>query len=348
MSSTDDPYSPSYGTATFTDTYTRQDDDDDSYTDSNSLEEVEASLNDLEDELEDTQHTVSTWSSPSYPGSPSFVSLPTTGTIASPPPLVRLSRITEHTEPESRPGSMAFRRSMHSRASTEPASAGLPPPGRANELIAVFEAAPLGGHTRGASTPAGPRSASPFYTPSQSVSDLSPYTQGFHSTFGSRPSSPVKSARVTSPGATSSTPSRTRPSMSTLLSQPPLSTTSGYTGTRTDTDSFTPSQTNTFSPSASYTGTFTPSNTRTYTTDTFTPSNTRTYTTDTFTPSNTHTYTTTTNTQTNPPVTPPSLRRPAQGSPRSPLSSVRNIVALWKERTPRKSPSASGSSSSSS
>ncbi|KAJ7619292.1 hypothetical protein FB45DRAFT_155743 [Roridomyces roridus] len=79
-----------------------------------------------------------------------------------------------------------------------------------------------------------------------------------------------------------------------------------------------------------------------------TPSDSHTYTTNTLTPSNTHTYTPTTNTQTNTPITPPSLRRPAQGSPPSSLSSVRNIVALWKECTPRKSPSASGFSSSSS
>ncbi|KAJ7883242.1 hypothetical protein B0H13DRAFT_2046904, partial [Mycena leptocephala] len=69
MSSTDDPYE--IGTATFTD----RPPSPDSYTDSNSLEEVEASLNDLDDEIDDTQHTVSQWSS-SYTGSPSFVSLP--------------------------------------------------------------------------------------------------------------------------------------------------------------------------------------------------------------------------------------------------------------------------------
>ncbi|KAJ7747892.1 hypothetical protein DFH07DRAFT_942325 [Mycena maculata] len=331
MSSTDDPYSPTYGTATFTDTRADSPSSSQDYTDSNSLEEVEASLNDLDDDIDDTQNAVSNWSS-SYTGSPSFVSLPT---FASPPPPVRLSRITERTE-DSRPSSMAarpapttpdFRRSMHSRASTEP---GLPPPGRATELIAVFEAAPVAvtstGHARGVSTPSGVRSPSPFFTPAHSVSDVSSYAQGFHSTFGSRPASPTKSGRVTSPSGTSSTPSRTRPSMGTLLSQGPLSTTSGYTGTRTDTfTGTTNTNTNTFSPPN---------------TNTFTPSNT-----------NTYTYTTTTNTQTptqsHAPTTPPaSLRRPAQGSPRSPLASVRNIVALWKERTPaRKSPSASSSSS---
>ncbi|KAJ7852306.1 hypothetical protein B0H13DRAFT_2084180, partial [Mycena leptocephala] len=57
MISTDDPYE--IGTATFTGKH------------ANSLEEVEASLNDLDDEIDDTQNTVSQWSS-SYTGSPSF------------------------------------------------------------------------------------------------------------------------------------------------------------------------------------------------------------------------------------------------------------------------------------
>ncbi|KAJ7855204.1 hypothetical protein B0H14DRAFT_3647611 [Mycena olivaceomarginata] len=328
MSSTD----PDYGTATFTEI------DQESYTDSNSLEEVEATLNDLDDELDNTEQTLSQWSS-SYTGSPSFVSLPSFG---SPPPLqphtTRLSRITERTE-ESRPSSIARRPlpSIHSRASTEP---GLPPPGRATELIAVFESVPAR-----ASTPTLTRAVSPF-PPSDS------YPQGFHSTFGSRPASPTKGARVTSPVRVTS-PSRTRPSMSTLLSQPPMSPTRSDTFTRSET--FTRSVT----PSDTYTRSVTPSNTNTYTrTDTFTPSNTysQTGTTTTHTPSNTNTYTRTftpTNTDTYSTATgthtpPASLRRPAQGSPRSPLASVRNIVALWKERTPTRDASPKHSSSSSS
>ncbi|KAJ7057023.1 hypothetical protein C8F01DRAFT_1153102 [Mycena amicta] len=349
--SSDDPYSPRYGTATFTDlsTMTRPDSPDDSYTDSNSLEEVEATLNDLEDEMDDTENAVSAWTS-SYTGSPSFVSLPS---FASPPPLpqhTRLSKISERTEEatvQSRPSSMAtrpppspemrrsvFAPSAHSRASTDP---GLPPPGRATELIAVFESSP--GHSRTTSTP-GPsaRSPSPFFTPAHSISELSStatHAQGFYSTFGSRPASPTKSSRVTSPPVPT-TPSRTRPSMSTLLSQPPLSTSgraspsafSRTTDTRTDT----------------YTDTYTNTRTDTYTTrtDTFTPSNTYPQTTSSY--NDTQSRTTTT--------TPPSLRRPPQGSPRSPLASVRNIVALWKERTPTRpggnSPSASSSDKTSS
>ncbi|KAJ7863497.1 hypothetical protein B0H14DRAFT_3444086 [Mycena olivaceomarginata] len=74
----------------------------------------------------------------SYIGSPSFGSLPSFGSPPPPqPPTTRLSRITERTE-ESRPSSIARRPlpSLHSHASTEP---GLPPPGCATELIAVFE-----------------------------------------------------------------------------------------------------------------------------------------------------------------------------------------------------------------
>ncbi|KAJ7051023.1 hypothetical protein C8F01DRAFT_1343347 [Mycena amicta] len=327
-------------TGTFTDlsTMTQPDSPDDSYTDSNSLEEVEATLNDLNDEMDDTENAVSMWT-PSYTGSPSFVSLPS---FASPPPLpqhTRLSQISEHTEKStlqscpSPPPSPEIHRSVfapsaHSRALTDP---GLPPPGRATELIAVFESSP--GHSRTTSTP-GPsaRSPSPFFTLAHLISELSStatHAQGFYSTFGSRPASPTKSSRVTSPPVPT-TPSRTRPSMSTLLSQPPLSTSgraspsafSRTTDTRTDT----------------YTDTYT--NARTdYTTrtDTFTPSNTYTQTTSSY--NDTQSRTTTT--------TPPSLRRPPQGSPRSPLASVRNIVALWKERTPTcpggNSPSASPS-----
>ncbi|KAJ7059194.1 hypothetical protein C8F01DRAFT_1370777 [Mycena amicta] len=327
-------------TGTFTDlsTMTQPDSPDDSYTDSNSLEEVEATLNDLNDEMDDTENAVSMWT-PSYTGSPSFVSLPS---FASPPPLpqhTRLSQISEHTEKStlqscpSPPPSPEIHRSVfapsaHSRALTDP---GLPPPGRATELIAVFESSP--GHSRTTSTP-GPsaRSPSPFFTPAHLISELSStatHAQGFYSTFGSRPASPTKSSRVTSPPVPT-TPSRTRPSMSTLLSQPPLSTSgraspsafSRTTDTRTDT----------------YTDTYTNARTDYMTrTDTFTPSNTYTQTTSSY--NDTQSRTTTT--------TPPSLRRPPQGSPRSPLASVRNIVALWKERTPTcpggNSPSASPS-----
>ncbi|KAJ3786051.1 hypothetical protein GGU10DRAFT_180659 [Lentinula aff. detonsa] len=182
--------------------------DTDSYEDSNSIDEVEATLNNLDDELADTEQALSTWSSQtpstgygsymgsgsgtytgngtytpsgtftgtntttqtgqgSYTGSPSFVSLPslfspTAGSSSlqssyPPPsndPRIRLSHITERTEgTESRPVSgvsyattvparprSAFLSSgagRHSRSSTDPSD--LPPPGRANQLIGLFE-----------------------------------------------------------------------------------------------------------------------------------------------------------------------------------------------------------------
>ncbi|KAJ7512592.1 hypothetical protein B0H11DRAFT_2182875 [Mycena galericulata] len=70
------------------------------------------------------------------------------------------------------------------------------PPGRATELIVVFEAAPVESHVCGTSSPSGARSPSPFFTPASS--DISSYAQGFHSTFGSLPASPTKSRHVTS------------------------------------------------------------------------------------------------------------------------------------------------------
>ena len=104
-------------------------------------EEVGATLNNLDDEIDDTEHALTSWSgsySPgsarrtfssatgtftygtgSYTGSPSFVSLPTfspRSPLQQPlDPRVRLSRITERTE-ESRPSSGTFTASNIIRA----------------------------------------------------------------------------------------------------------------------------------------------------------------------------------------------------------------------------------------
>lgn len=176
------------------------------------------------------------------------------------PRQARLSRITEYSEPASRPTS----RHYHARAATDST---LPPPGRANALIAQFE-----------------------------------------TTSSSRPSSPTKSD------------SRSLSSLGLRSPRP-------YTPTNTNTNTFT----NTFTPET-FTGTFSPGSysqspstfTNTYSTA-FTPTTTQSYAT---TPS----YTASTSTPT--PTTP--LRR--NTSPRSPLASVRNIVALWKQRSPSGSP----------
>ncbi|KAJ7855172.1 hypothetical protein B0H14DRAFT_3865293 [Mycena olivaceomarginata] len=308
MSSTD----PDYGTTTFTEI------DQESYTDSNSLEEVEATLNDLDDELDNTEQTLSQWSS-SYTGSPSFVSLPSFG---SPPPLhppiTRLSRITERTE-ESRPSSIAHRPlpSIHSRASTEP---GLPPPGRATELIAVFESVPARASIPDSDACSVPVSAVRFLS-----TGIPQYLW-------------VKTGLTDKGRARNESGTRHQSESHKAVYEHARAASLPATRTRA---ASTPSRTNTYTR----TDTFTPSNTysQTGTTTTHTPSNTNTYT-RTFTPTNADTYSTATGTHT----PPASLRRPAQGSPRSPLASVRNIVALWKERTPTRGASPKHSSSASS
>ncbi|KAG5644008.1 hypothetical protein DXG03_009223 [Asterophora parasitica] len=108
--------------------------DSDAYTDDNSIDEVEATLNDLEDEFDDTEQTLTershsstsgpsytsesrsytgTYTKTGYTGSSSFVSLPTlTLHSTQTPPLgnlnARLSKITERTEESSCPNSGAF------------------------------------------------------------------------------------------------------------------------------------------------------------------------------------------------------------------------------------------------
>lgn len=348
---------------------------DDTYSDDNSLEEVEATLNNLDDEFEDTEQALSHWTrgssrpsytSPgtftsSYTGSPSFTSLPTFTSRSPVPhadPRMRLSKISERTE-ESRPMSGAFsaatarqvthtpdnlRRSAllgggtasHSRSSTDPSSdRTLPPPGRTTELIAVFEAqSPAGGHGRAASTP-GFRASSPLVPPTTTTGyEYGSTSYGYDSTsygYGSRPSSPTKWS--------GSSGSYTGPS---LLSPPVHTTSSGFRsttpgGTRTGTGSYTSAPTYTATPSTfsnTLTQSYADTNTNTYTTGTpYTQSVTGTP----YTQSVTGTPYTNTGTFTQTSATPPAgLRRP-QTSPRSPLASVRNIVALWKERTPTKS-----------
>jgi len=354
-------------------TSSQQNDDDveDIYEDSDSFDEVAATLNNLDDEFDDTEQALTEWShspsyssagrtfssatgtftySGSYTGSPSFVSLPTFSPRSPPPhqpvdPRIRLSRISEKTE-ESRPNSGAFsaatvtravnptdtrRRSAllgggtpsHSRSSTDPSSdRTLPPPGRLSELRAVFEPQSPS-HTRTTSTPA-VRSSSPMFGIGRSIATS-------YGTYSSRPSSPAKSG-------TGSTGSYSSTDVPTSLLSPPTrpTTSSGLRSTTTGVTNTGTSQSYSANPS-----TFTDTNTNTWITNTNTnsisptgsgsytaPTESRTYTnTDTFDPTT---------------ITPSSgLRRP-QTSPRSPLASVRNIVALWKERTPTRPEEKSG------
>lgn len=318
--------------------------EDDTYNEDDSIDEIDAQLSNLDDDLDETERTLTQWSRgssgppyssasyTSYTGSPSYVSLPTVvsrpTTAPIPDPRLRLSRITERTE-ESRPSSGAFSASnvpeafrsrlggtaFHARSSTDlNTDRTLPPPGRTNELIAVFETQSPGGHSRAASVPA-VRSPGPF--------TASTTGYGYGSTsygYGSRPSSPSKSGTSSSSSYTGSnllSPPTRQFTSSGLRSTTPgdsgSQTGTGYLGTGTGTYTTTPS---TFSNTLTQTYT---SNTQTYTNPTDTD-------TGSYTPSNTATFTRTT-----PNASP--LRRP-QTSPRSPLTSVRNIVALWKERTP--------------
>ena len=308
---------------------------DDEYSDDDSLDEVQATL---------------------YTGSPSFLSLPTFSPRSPFPqtmdPVARLSKITEVTE-ESRPTSIAastsatnflrptnptpdgLRRSAvlgggssasHSRASIESGpDPTLPLPGRLNQLRAVFESQSPG---PSAASTSGFRSSSPMFTQTSTMG------HGYGSTsYTSRPSSPSKSGTGSYTGPSLLSPPLTRPT-----------TTSGFrsnasAGTRTGTETFrsppytaTP-PTSSYTATPSFTATATPSAFSGTNSNTWSNVNTQTRTGYTTPNSSSNTYSNT-GTFTRTPVTPPSgLRRP-QTSPRSPLASVRNIVALWKERTP--------------
>ena len=344
----------------------------DSYTDDNSIDEVEAALANLENDIDDTEQALTEWSNGSssrrptsyttgsfagsYTGtqSGSTSRIPSAARPSSTPaaaPPARLSRITERSEESRSSGTFSaghiarptstmagdnLRRSAllsgttaHARSSTDPTGdPTLPPRGRATELIAVFETQgpPADPHTRAASAP-GVRSPSPYYAQSQTTSTMQTttgYTYG-HTSFGfnSRSSSPTKSRDGSTISYTD-----TKPTMSSLLSPPPLppknteskfrAVTQGVVESRDSTGSYispgiqtSSTVSNTLSPTQTNTGT------RTFTRTT-----------------DTRSYTTSGSTSTS------TLRRP-QTSPRSPLASVRNIVALWKERTPAGRPTTS-------
>lgn len=326
--------------------------DDNSYTDSDSLDEVEATLNTIDDEITHTENTLSQWSqgqsytpssytdsytgtqSGTYTGSTSYVTLPTARNRTPQPadPRMRLSRITERTE-ESRPISGAF-----STSTTKPTE---PTPDSKRRSTVFPAGTPSSGHSRSSTDPSGDRTLPPAgrtagliavfesqrgdhsraaSVPGRSASPFPSNTNtttgyGYGSTgYGSRPSSPTKSF-----GSSGSyTASEAHPTYSSLLSPPTRGDTSGYTGTGSY---LTPSYTQT--PS-----TYTETLTRTYT-------NTQTGT-GTVTGVNSGSLTTGSYTDTGSTFTPTSgttLRRP-QAPPRSPLASVRSMVSAWKERTP--------------
>lgn len=329
--------------------------DADSYTDDDSLDEVEATLNTIDDEITHTENTLSQWShgqsytpsssytgtgtySGTYTGSTSYVTLPTARNRTPQPadPRIRLSRITEHTE-ESRPTSGAF-----SASAARPAN---PTPDALRRSTLLPAGTPSSGHTRSSTDPSGDRTLPP---PGRTTELIAVFESqgGSHSRFASAPgrsSSPFppsathtttgygygstsygygSGSRPSSPSKSSGssgsyTATETRPTYSSMLSPPTRTGTSDYTRT----GSYTTPSTYTQTPST-YTDTFT----RTYT-DTQTGTNT-------VTGANTGALTSASYTDTGSTFTPTStatLRRP-QHSPRSPLASVKNLVTAWRER----------------
>ncbi|KAJ4496018.1 hypothetical protein C8J55DRAFT_9414 [Lentinula edodes] len=311
--------------------------DTDSYEESNSIDEVEATLNNLDDELDETEQALSTWSSqtPSTgygshtgTGSGTYTGYTGSGTYTPSGTFTGTNTVTQ-TGQGSYTGSPSFV-SLPSLFSPTAGSSSLqssyPPPSNApwmrlshiTERTEGTESRPVSGVSYATSVPVRPRSAflssgaGRHSRSSTDPSDLPPPGRAnqliglFESGSSSRSPSPTKS---NSSFTRSQTPSNL--SYSTLLSPPdrPFTATgSSYTpSTFTNTQStFTQS---TFSPSA-----FTTTQTGTGTVTGITGSSEQTQTTPTSS----------------------SLRRPTkpEGSPRSPLTSVRNIVSLWKERTP--------------
>ncbi len=284
--------------------------------------EVEAALSALDEELDQTEDALTEWSrgtsvTPSSYLSGSASSPPFTANTSSYIPFTNtlrdsriLSTITERTEnpssrptshnlsvPGSRPVSDAIRHSLHSRGATEPAPSAATPSRRTGDLIAFFEdksstsdnsSRPYSpfDHRRTGSTPAGPRSPSPYMQMSQSIPTFGSTTYGYGSSTGSRPSSPSKSWISQSQSYTSS-------GVSHSLLSPPRG---GITALDSGFDS-------------NHTSSSTPTYSNTFTSTSYTDPNSETASQGT------------------------SLRRP-QTTPRSPLSSVRNIVTAWKSRSP--------------
>ena len=288
--------------------------------------EVEAVLSALDNELDQTEDALTEWSrgssatpssylsgsasSPSLSSS-SSVYIPFTNTLRD---ARILSTITERTEnpssrptsynlsvPGSRPVSDAIRRSavsLHSRGATEPGPSTGTPSRRTGDLIAFFE------------------------------------DKSYSSDSSSRPYSPLGHRRTGSVPAGPRSPS---PYTQTSQSIPTFGTsTYGYGGSQSRPSSPSKSWS---SQSQSYTQSYTsgtpsrsflslPPRSNTTGTDSRLESA---YTSETPTHSNTFTSTFTDTSATTPQGT--SLKRP-QASPRSPLSSVRNIITAWKSRSP--------------
>jgi hypothetical protein len=299
--------------------------------------EVEAALSALDDELDQTEDALTEWSrgssatpssylsgsaSPSFTASTSSY-IPFTNTLRD---GRILSTITERTEnpssrptshnlsvPGSRPVSDAIRLSgvsLHSRGVTEPGPSATTPSRRTGQLIAFFEDKSTTSDTSSRSySPFGHRRAGSVPAGPRSPS---PYTQTSQSipTFGS-----------TTYGYGSSAGSRPSSPSKSWIPQSQSYTSSGPFRSLLS----PPPRSSTAALDSEFESQHTSSATPTY--------------------SNTFSATSFTDTDTATQGT--SLRRP-QASPRSPLSSVRNIVAAWRSRSPSDDKSSQVSSNKSS
>ncbi|KIM71368.1 hypothetical protein PILCRDRAFT_17136, partial [Piloderma croceum F 1598] len=317
--------------------------------DSMDATEVEAALMNLDNEFDETEETLTQWSSrgasvtsasytaPSYSSytNSNTDAYTTTTTAANLDRSRILSTISERTENPSRPTSRTLSQSLSLSAV---AAAGRPTNPTPDALLRRSgygsASSPLSGS--GSGGVGGRRAGELIAFFEDRTSATSPVSVGVHARVGStapggpRPRSPYSSG--TTP--TGSGSGRGTSSMSSLLSPPTRGGMTTTSATFSDVgrvrSPLSTTDTGYLSPST-YTNTHTNTNTNT----------------NTFTPSNTYTsYTPTSSTITS--TTPTNLRRPqtqTQTSPRSPLTSVRNIVAAWKERTPigrRSSPGGEG------
>jgi hypothetical protein len=285
--------------------------------------EVEAALSALDDELDQTEDALTEWSRASSATPSSYLS----GSASSPAttssyiPFTNtlrdgriLSTITERTEnpssrptshhlsvPGSRPVSDAIRHSgvsFHSRGATEPGPSNTTPSRRTGDLIAFFE-------DKSSTSDTSSRSHSPFnHRRTGSVPagprSPSPYTQTSQSipTFGS-----TTYGYGSSGGSRPSSPSKSW-----------ISQSQSYTSSGPSRSFLTPPPRSRTAPQDS--------EFESYHTSSGTPTYSNTFSSASF---------TATDTDTTPQGT--SLRRP-QASPRSPLTSVRNVVAAWRSRSP--------------
>ncbi|KAH9993287.1 hypothetical protein BJV74DRAFT_884401 [Russula compacta] len=286
--------------------------------------EVEAALSALDNELDRTEDALTEWSRESsvtpssyLSGSASSPSVSTTSSIYIPfTNTLRdariLSTITERTEnpssrptsynlsvPGSRPISDAVRRStvsLHSRGITEPGPSAATSGRRTGDLIAYFE------------------------DKSSSDSSSRPYSPYGHRRTGSVPAGPRSPSPYTQTSQSIPTFATTTYGHGSSNSRPSSPSKSWASQSQSHT-SGTPSRSLLSPPSRSITTDFDSGLASPYMSSEM--------------PTYSNTFTSTSYRATDTSATTPvaSLRRP-QKSPRSPLTSVRNIVAAWKSRSP--------------